>query len=224
MRIRSFVIYFLTIIFCLCGLNSSARQVNKFINVNNNYEQNIEIGYPVVDRLENKVFGQTFSDQDLYLRLDRLEKSVFGSKKSVKDLSERVDKLSEVVLNEKIYTAEKEKPNIVFGQNYSEFKNSGGLQRGQYSSALYDLENHYFDTAYPSDPVNLRISRLEKNVFSETMEGYPIEDRIQRLTAYADAQSSDEFYQDQAKAQQYSNLVKGANALSLIFMILQFFL
>ncbi len=230
MKIKTVVVCFLVFILSLAGLNSSANQGNNFINVNNGYgfEQNIEIGYPAVDELEKKVFGSVSSGQNIYSRLNRLETAVFG-KTSNAHLSERVDRLDKLVLSGRRYSTgssnfNNSNSNIIFGQDYREYGNFSNTSPAEYSIVLYDLEKQFLETAYPSESVNIRVKRLENHLFSDSLDGYPIEDRIQRLTAYADARESDEFYEDQAQIKKYNNVMRGANAISLLFMILQFLL
>lgn len=229
MKLRVIITCFFTVLLLFAGFNFPVGAENfsgNFVNINNGYEQTLEIGYPSVDKLEQKIFGTVYSDQNIYSRLDRLEKSVFGSVNKA-SLSERVDKLSEVVYSGGTYTADKgssRNSNIIIGQNYRGYRSYNNINSGEHSTVLYDLENQLLGTAYPGEPLNTRLTRLESRVFSDSMEGYPVEERVQRLTAYADAKENDDFYQDQSQIKQYNNIVKGANALSLIFMILQLFL
>ena len=55
------------------------------------------IKYPVVDKLEQKVFNKTFENEDIYVRLSRLEKQTF-KKESTLSLNERVDALRDKIL------------------------------------------------------------------------------------------------------------------------------
>ena len=64
------------------------------------------IKYPVVDKLEQKVFKTTYPNDDSYNRLSRLEKQTF-KKESTLSLNERVDALRGRILGgEKIATTE----------------------------------------------------------------------------------------------------------------------
>lgn len=64
------------------------------------------IKYPVVDKLEQKVFKTTYPNDDIYNRLSRLEKQTF-KKESTLSLNERVDALRGRILGgEKIATTE----------------------------------------------------------------------------------------------------------------------
>ena len=57
------------------------------------------IKYPIVDKMEQKTFNKTFSNEDIYARLSRLEKQTFPNKnKSTLSLKERVDALRGKIL------------------------------------------------------------------------------------------------------------------------------
>jgi|GEM_PF-2813281 len=235
MRLKTITICFLTVIFLLSGLSSSATERDGLLDVNTGYmqDQSIEIGYPTVDKLEKKVLGRVYSNQNIYARLDRLEKVVFGRVTNA-HLCDRVDKLSETALpSSKNYSTSRS--NLIFGQDYQEKRsynnynyngsqNYSSSQNSDYSMVLFDLEKQFLGTTYPAESTNVRLTRLENHLFSESMQNYPVQARIQRLTAYADARDSDEFYENQAQRKQYKNIVNGARALSVLFMILQFFL
>ncbi len=55
------------------------------------------IKYPVVDKMEEKVFDKSYPDDDIYLRLSRLEKQTF-KKESALSLNERVGALRDKIL------------------------------------------------------------------------------------------------------------------------------
>ena len=60
------------------------------------------IKYPIVDKLEQKVFKKSYENEDIYDRLSRLEKQVFPDKQNNNTLSlnERVDVLRNKLLSE----------------------------------------------------------------------------------------------------------------------------
>ncbi len=252
MKIKSAIICILTFILIFAGIKTLAGEGENLVNNGYVYEkdeQSVSIGYPAVDKLEVKVFGQAYPGQNIYSRLDRLETSVFGRKNNA-NLSERVDRLDEYLFGSKRYTIGSNSEsfnnysssnsfsngfnnrnsyssggsNITFGSGYRDTSRFGDLSSSEYSGVLYDLENEFLNATYSGEPANVRVTRLENHLFSSSMEGYPMEDRIQRLVAYADARDSDDFYDDQVKTAKYSQFANGANAISLLFMILQFFL
>lgn len=200
---------------------------NKVVNINNGYgynDENLAIGYPAVDNLEKRILGTMYPNQNIYIRLNRLEKAVFG--KTVQGaLSDRVDKLEEIVNKNGQYSTNKNNSNIIFGQNYRENRQyQNNTYNENYSTILYNLEKQTLGVTYPTEPANTRVTRLENKLFAGSSENYPMDERIQRLTAYADAQNSDEYFQDQSQMKKYTTMTNGAKAISILFMVLQFFL
>lgn len=55
------------------------------------------IKYPIVDKMEQKIFKKTFLNEDIYIRLSRLEKQSF-KRESTLSLNERVDALRSKIL------------------------------------------------------------------------------------------------------------------------------
>ena len=228
-----FSIFFLAL-FALFALKAQAQ------------EESFNIGYPAVDKIEMQVLGRTYPVENIYKRLDRLEMTMF-KKTSNASLSDRVDKLSNFVQGNIKYSKNNNTSTILFNQgsqNYQGSQNFQGSQSyqgsqsfqgyqphssfnnstnypGEYSIILYNLEKDLLKTAYIAEPIDVRVTRLEKHIFSKTSEDYPIGERIQRLSAYADARESGEYYEDQSKIRQYNNVAIGVKALSVLFMILQ---
>jgi len=213
-------------------------------NVNDDYysyqQDNVAIDYPAVDELEKKILGKIYPEQDIYIRLNRLETSVFGGVTTA-SLSERVEKLRDVVPEKNTFTASRlgftsgnfsgsqsfsggnlssSNSSTSFTPNYAKYNNPGS----NYAAALYELEKEFLGQTYSSEHVESRLIRLENEVFSSTSEDSPMEDRINRLSAYADARDSNDFYENQTSLRNYNNMASGAKALSILFMILQFLL
>ncbi|HSA06600.1 MAG TPA: hypothetical protein P5556_05435 [Candidatus Gastranaerophilales bacterium] len=218
MKFKILLISFLIIILSLPAVNAQAQSNNSA-----SYEEDqseVKIEYPAVDALEKKVFGSAYTDQDIYIRLNKLENSVFG-KIATDSLSERVERLTEAVSGTRQSLDTRLNNNTVLGENYKEFGTFDNSNSAEYSITLFDLEKQFLGSVYPSDSLDVRVTRLENKVFSESSEEYSMEERIQRLSAYADASNPDDFFEDQAQAQKYNNIITGAKFL---FMMLQFFL
>ncbi len=203
----------------------NGNSINKVVNINNDYgynSENITIGYPVVDKLEKRILGAMYPNQNIYTRLDRLEKRIFG--KTIQGtLSDRVDRLEATVNKNRMYSTNNSGSNIISGQNYQEnqqYQNNNYNEN--YSTILYNLEKQTLGITYPTDPIKIRVTRLENKLFAESSENYPMDERIQRLTAYADAQNSDGYFQDQSQMKQYTTVANGVKVISVLFMVLQF--
>lgn len=182
----------------------------------------VDIGYPAVDEMETKVLGAAYPQENIYTRLDRLEYTIFGAATKA-PLSDRVDRLRSTVLAETPQAAEPQKgytASTMPSYFYSQTQQSSQEQ----SIILYELEKKLLGTVYINEPTEVRVSRLERIVFQASSDNYPVEERLQRLCAYADAKDSDQYYNDQAKLNQYANVANGVRVISLLFMILQAFL
>ena len=180
----------------------------------------IEIGYPVVDEMEARVLGSIYPKENIYQRLNRLETRVFGNITNA-SLSDRVDKLKDTVLGVKPEPVEEYSqpdimPNLMFSENPQSPE--------EYKIILYELEKKLLGSVYITEPMDTRVARLENRVFSQSSDSYPIDERLQRLCAYADAKDSNDYYDDQAQLRQYSNVSNGVRALSILLMLLGAFL
>lgn len=72
-----------------------------------------DAGYPVVDKMESKVLGSEYPQQDIYVRLDRLETKVFGNT-SKAPLSDRVERLNNAVIGKSDSTNKDEDDDEIF--------------------------------------------------------------------------------------------------------------
>lgn len=179
----------------------------------------VDIGYPVVDEIEKRVFGVAYPQENIYKRLDQLEYRVYGNVTQAA-LIDRVDRLRDTILGkpaheESDYAAEAA-PNMIFSQ--------APKSQDEFSIVLYELEKKFLGTVYIAEPPNMRIARLERVIFQESSDSYPMDERLQRLCAYAQAKESGTYYEDQSKLRQYANMANGVRVISILFMILQAFL
>lgn len=180
-------------------------------------EISVDVGYPVVDKIEAQIFGVFYPQENIYKRLDRLETKIFGTPTNA-PLSDRVDRLRNSVLGEDSPPPDEYIPQEqLFDQTFSQMPQSSE----EYPFVLYELEKKLLGSVYINEPVEYRLSRLEMSVFGQASDSYPPDERLQRLCAYADAQTSDNYYDDQAQLRKYAN---GAQIFSILFMILQAFL
>ena len=152
------------------------------------------IKYPVVDKLEQKVFKKAYENDDIYDRLARLEKQVFPkdfAKKSTLSLNERVDALRDKLLGGSQLAAVdidpyREEIILEDGQKYL------GDSDGQYN--YYSYENSKNHIAQPSSESykesygessgyaqNYDLDVLEKQLFGKRFAQEPPSKRLARL-------------------------------------------
>ena len=128
-----------------------------------------------------------------------------------------LDKLKDTVLGVKPdpiedYPQPDIMPNLMFSQSPQSPE--------EYKIILYELEKKLLGNVYITEPMDTRVSRLENQVFEQSSDSYPMDERLQRLCAYADARNSNEYYDDQAQLRQYNNVSNGVRVMSILFMIL----
>ena len=159
------------------------------------------IKYPVVDKLEEKVFNKSYPDDDIYLRLSRLEKQTF-KKESTLSLNERVDALrsqilggdstavaeidpvtEEIVLNNgKKYI---EHPYFGSGDNashYNYYSYEGSKNRIPAQNSFEDDNSYnYTETTGERYAQNYDLDILEKQLFGKRFVQEPSSKRLARL-------------------------------------------
>ncbi len=160
------------------------------------------VDYPIVDKLEEKVFNKTYKNEKIYKRLDRLETKVFNST-SKEELNTRVERLSDALLyNEKTakqdnsgYLPYPEQAKKIPGK-YQNYNNS---QTGTYSDdnlsvQLANLEKATFNQVYIHDSISQRLNRLEQQTLGKTFAQDSPQVRVERLTTVNVAQKSSSMY------------------------------
>lgn len=202
-----------------------------------------DVRYPVVDKIESKVFKKTFQNEDIYLRLSRLEKQVF-KKESKSSLSERVDNLRSSVLgavsaNDDVITLDGYDPyepmgvsgdlpedegqyNYYSPQNTKNrvakpdfgYKKSYGDEMESYDIDM--LESSVLNRKFAGEPASRRLARLENSVFQKTFSDSE-DARIQRLLAATTAQKTSKHYDNNRLMQ---NLNTGIQIGGIILMVL----
>jgi len=174
--------------------NASAIQTTDTTNKINDIGPKADAGikYPVVDKLEQKVFKTTYPNEDIYNRLSRLEKQTF-KKESTLSLNERVDALRGRILGgEKIATTEinpyteeiiLENGKKYYGMdsdsnnsnyNYYSYENS----KNRVQKVLSENNNNDFSSASSQ---NYDLDILEKQLFGKRFTEESPSQRLTRL-------------------------------------------
>ena len=168
--------------------NSPAQQSAK-----NNIGPQADTGikYPVVDKLEQKVFNKSYENDDIYDRLSRLEKQVFKDNKNRSEslsLNERVDVLRNKLLGD----------SQIAGVDIDPMREEIILENGQkylddvpqYNYYSYEgSKNHisqpatdsYFNDETNGYSQNYDLDVLEKQLFGKRFAQEPPSERLARL-------------------------------------------
>ena len=200
---------------------------------------NPKIDYPIVNELEEQIFGKTYKNQDINTRLSKLEKEVF--RKTYEDaLSERVDRLKEkVAYNPRKNNSEEQ--NYYYNEQDNYFSpdtfaqnNSGSYynsQKGDYvdrqiadrelRSKLNKLEKQVFKQSFSNDTVDNRLSRLEGSIFHSNFSKDNEKTRLNRISSAINAQKNAKKYDSNGFQQKMATAMQiGMFVLMVVAMIL----
>ncbi len=135
--------------------------------------------YPTVTQMEQKVFHQGFTGQDISQRLTRLEQRVFNRTYDQLSLEDRVDQLKEKILSsDAMNNSSRESSDIL--PDSSDQLSSGNLA---IYSQVSTLEQQLLGHTYGGEMLSTRLSRLERHVFGAPQPG-SIDDRMDNLMSH----------------------------------------
>ena len=164
--------------------------------------------YPVVNEMETKILGKSYPNEDISDRLGRLESTLFGTV-SEKTLSDRVDDLTRKITGTN---------NNIEDDDYQSYAPSSNDE--SLNNFLNQLEKQLMNQVYPNDTTETRVSRLEKFIFNQSSEDYPMNERLERLSTVVKAQPSNEIYKDMAQLNNSQKIGQGVSLIALILMII----
>lgn len=117
--------------------------------------------YPKIDKAEKKLFGKIFRNEDITSRLSRLESKLFQTNYHYLSLAERTENISQKI-------------------GFNEYATIS-------QNELAQMEQRIFMKIYPHDNTQMRITRLEKEIFG-AMQGGDLDERFETL------QSATQYY------------------------------
>lgn len=204
------------------------------------------INYPIVNKLEQKVFGHEFKNPDVNQRLTNLEQKVF-KKAYNDDLNSRVDRLKQAiapemlannssdddseatyipdiedVLNEnssdKFSAAApiKDEDDMIPSYNSQKFQNNF-QGSSDITISLAAVEKRVLKKSFPDDTVANRLTRLELNVFHSTFVDDDPETRLDRVASAYQAKKTSKKY-DSNRFAQHSATVMQIGAILLMIL------
>ena len=122
-----------------------------FVNVAN--LKPLKSNDPRLSQIEKSVFGKDYSHQDLNLRLNRLEKSMFNKTNPKMNADERIENL---------------------------LTNYNNQVKRVPPQVISDLERYIWGRSFGGDTVDVRVSKLEEEIFGAIQQG-DLTERINRL-------------------------------------------
>lgn len=161
---KKFIVLLSLILSCNCAMSTPAKN-------------------PILDKIEESVFGYTYSGESETSRLDRIEKNVYGQTttgqaqtriaKLKKDLS--ADLLGQEI-EPKEDTFAEEEDSWVFAKEPTE------AAKMDYP-AINELEKEVFKKEFKDQNIKTRLSNLETKTFGKTYEKDDLSTRVDRLKA-----------------------------------------
>ena len=195
-----------------------------------------DVEYPIVNEIEEAVFGKNYNGENIYSRLDRVENKVY-QKTTDADLNTRVNKLRISVIDDisksKLskkdpefedfkntydqYDAVAQPPSLYddnAGYNYASPKTSN---KSYQDTELSAIEKVVLSRTYPNESVDIRLSRLETKIFKRNFQNESSSTRLDRISAAATAKQTSKMY-DNNKLMK--NLATGIQVGGFLLMIL----
>lgn len=226
--------------------NSSSKNSSKkhSKNKSSSYQpESAEVEYPIVNEIEESVFGQNYNGENIYARLDRLENKVY-QKTSDADLNTRVNKLRISILDDiaksKLATKDPEFESYKNNYNYDSYDNYDAVatppslyrddeketynynspqtsNKSYQDTELSAIEKLVLKRSYPTEDVDARLSRLEIKIFKRNFQNESSSVRLDRISAAATAKQTSKMY-DNNKLMR--NLTTGVQVGGFLLMIL----
>lgn len=137
----------------------------------------------ILDKIENSIFGYTYSNETEQSRLNRIEENVYG-KSSTGQIQNRVAKLKKD-LSADLMGQEIEPREDTFAEPEDSWvfaKEPVESTKIQYP-AIDELEQHIFKKDFKDQNIKTRLSNLEKKTFGKTYESEDLSSRVDRLKA-----------------------------------------
>lgn len=162
----------------------------------------------VLDKLENSLYGFTYTTSDDASRLSRIEESVYGQSRPNKSINERIASLNKDMSAEQIGNEITPKEDT-FAEEQDNYKDRIAEEKMPPAGANVDypsineLERQVFNKEFKNQDLNSRLANLEKKSLGQTYDNDPFSSRVERLQAklkpesFMDnniAQSSNEYY------------------------------
>lgn len=204
--------------------NDTGVSVNKTVNKKENSTQNnapilkedSTVEYPIVDKMEKELFNQCYKTENIYKRLDRLEQKVYNKTFS-EDLNTRVDKLEKIILPKKMITRDTDNYTNQEIDNYYRTNGLEAIDNQSFPFRLAVLEQDLLNNTYENENTAMRLNRLEEKLFKKTFTNDSDISRLQRLIVANDAKQKSYKYENNRKMQ---NMATASQIGGILLMIL----
>lgn len=138
---------------------------------------------PTIEKIENSLFGFTYSNEAETTRLNRIEEKVYG-KTSTAQIQNRVAKLKKDLATD-LMGQEIEPKEDTFAQEEDSWitaKEPAEAAKMDYP-VINELEKQVFNKEFKGQNIKTRLSKLEEKTFGKTYEKEDLSTRVDRLKA-----------------------------------------
>lgn len=166
----------------------------------------------VLDKLENSLYGFTYTTSDDASRLSRIEESVYGQSRPNKSINERIASLNKDMSAEQIGNEITPKEDT-FAEEQDSYKDTIAQEKMPPAGANVDypsineLERQVFNQEFKNQDLNSRLANLEKKSLGQTYDNDPFSSRVERLQAKLKPES----FMDNSIAQSSNDYYDGAS-------------
>ena len=141
----------------------------------------------ILDKLENSLYGFTYTTSDDISRLDRIEESGYGQKKSNQNIQSRISALNKDMSAELLGQEIKPKEDTFaeeddYRETIAQEKMPPAGANVDYPS-INELEREVFKQEYKNQDLNSRLAKLEKQTFGQSYDNDAFSSRVERLQA-----------------------------------------
>lgn len=141
----------------------------------------------VLDKIENSLYGFTYTTSDDASRLDRIEESVYGQPKTNLSVQQRIANLNKDMAAEQIgHEIEPKEDTFMEEDDYretiAEEKMPPAGANVDYPS-INELEKKVFKQEFKNQDLNSRLAKLEKQTLGQTYDNDAFSSRVERLQA-----------------------------------------
>jgi len=188
------------------------------------------VQYPIVDEIEKKLFGTTYSNRDFHTRIVTIERKLFGKIYDVDDYSTRMDRIKTAAMPEALL---RDNDRFKYDDNAISSSDLSGINSSRYSPMPYGQRNltrpytnygeyqDYFGKSLPAGNLDEDLAQLEYDTFGTEFAGDDTKTRIRRLNSANKAKKSSQKYDSQKFQQHMSTAMEiGAMILMILAMVL----
>ena len=188
------------------------------------------VNYPIVNEIEQKLFGTTYKNRDFHTRIVTIERKLFGKIYDVDDYATRMDRIKSEIMPQ---TLAKENSRFNYDDNALSSADLSALERSRYNrytTMPYGQESYsrpyanYGDSLppqYSPNELNDELAQLEYDTFGTEFSNEDTQSRIRRLNSVNKAKKSSHRYDSMQFSQRMSTAMEiGAMILMILAMVL----